>query len=98
MTLSGTQKPVGILSMALALAAIAFSLRALSPIPPGISTALPSKAASSNCGVVFKLAPASGSGWTESTMYTFTCLADGGYPFDGNLILDSAGNLYGAAD
>jgi uncharacterized repeat protein (TIGR03803 family) len=48
----------------------------------------------SNCGVVFKLAPAAGGGWTESTTYTFTCLSDGGYPY-ASLILDAAGNLYG---
>lgn len=48
----------------------------------------------SNCGVVFKLTPTSGGGWTESTTYTFTCLADGGYP-TGNLIFDASGNIYG---
>jgi len=56
------------------------------------------KGGASNCGVVFKLAPVSGGGWTESTTYTFTCLTDGGYPFDGDLILDAAGNLYGTAE
>jgi len=53
---------------------------------------------SSNCGVVFKLAPASGGSWTESTLHTFTCLDDGGDPGDGALVLDASGNLYGTAD
>jgi len=48
----------------------------------------------SNCGVVFKLAPASGGGWTDSTIYQFTCGNDGGFP-ESNLVLDSLGNLYG---
>jgi uncharacterized repeat protein (TIGR03803 family) len=47
----------------------------------------------SNCGVVFKLTPTSG-GFSVSTTYTFTCLADGGYP-TGDLVLDASGNLYG---
>jgi uncharacterized repeat protein (TIGR03803 family) len=44
-------------------------------------------------GIVYKLAP-SGSGWTESTIYTFTQQSDGGEPY-GGLIFDAAGNLYG---
>src|SRR5260370_42094863 len=49
-------------------------------------------------GTVFKLAP-SGSGWTETTLYSFC--AQGGSPCtDGAvplraLIMDGAGNLYG---
>lgn len=49
----------------------------------------------SSCGVVFKLTK-SGSGWTESVIYSFTGGNDGGTPFSG-VIFDSAGNLYGAA-
>lgn len=46
------------------------------------------------CGTVFKLTP-SGSGWTETVLYSFTGTnGDGAYP-TGNLILDSEGNLYG---
>ncbi|MFZ0914619.1 MAG: choice-of-anchor tandem repeat GloVer-containing protein, partial [Candidatus Korobacteraceae bacterium] len=45
------------------------------------------------CGVVYKLTPA-GSGWTESTVYTFTGGADGAAPWAG-VTLDQAGNLYG---
>jgi len=41
-------------------------------------------------GTVFKLSP-SGGGWTFSTIYNFT---GGGQPW-GNLVVDSAGNLYG---
>jgi uncharacterized repeat protein (TIGR03803 family) len=46
------------------------------------------------CGTVFKLTP-SGSGWTETVLYSFTGTnGDGSYP-TGNLVLDSEGNLYG---
>jgi uncharacterized repeat protein (TIGR03803 family) len=46
-------------------------------------------------GIVFELSPGKNGVWTEKTLYQF-----GGYPTDGalsvaNLILDSAGNLYG---
>jgi len=44
-------------------------------------------------GTVFELSP-SGSGWTETTLYTFTNKKDGGYPIAG-LLRDSAGNLFG---
>jgi len=47
------------------------------------------------CGVVFKMAPAIGGGWTESTVYAFTGGADGSHPYSA-LIFDAAGNLYGA--
>lgn len=46
-------------------------------------------------GAVYKLAPKSGGGWTETVLYSFTGNADGGYPL-GGLIFDQAGNLYGA--
>jgi uncharacterized repeat protein (TIGR03803 family) len=46
-------------------------------------------------GTVFELTP-SGSTWTESILHNFEMQADGGTPYAG-LILDSAGNLYGAA-
>jgi uncharacterized repeat protein (TIGR03803 family) len=45
-------------------------------------------------GVVFELSP-SGSGWTESVLYSFTGGNDGAGPFSG-LIFDPSGNLYGA--
>jgi len=45
-------------------------------------------------GTVLELAP-SGSGWTETVLYSFTRGGDGAYPFAG-VILDKAGNLYGS--
>jgi uncharacterized repeat protein (TIGR03803 family) len=49
-------------------------------------------------GVVFRLAP-SGSGWTESVLYSFcaqggTACTDGAFP-EASPIMDGAGNLYG---
>ena len=49
----------------------------------------------SGCGVIYKLAP-SGSGWTESVLYTFAGGSGGGNPFD-SLVFDSTGDLYGTA-
>ena len=49
----------------------------------------------SGYGVVFKLAPGSG-GWTANVLHAFTGQHDGQKPY-GDLILDSAGNLYGTA-
>jgi len=47
------------------------------------------------CGVVFQLSP-SGSGWTETVLYSFhEQNNDGGNP--GNLLQDGAGNLYGVS-
>ncbi len=45
-------------------------------------------------GTIYKLTP-SGSGWTESILYSFTGGTDGANPYAG-LISDPAGNLYGA--
>lgn len=45
------------------------------------------------CGVVFELSP-TGAGWAETVLHTFSGGHDGNGPF-GNLIRDSAGNLYG---
>jgi len=47
------------------------------------------------CGTVFKLTP-SGSGWTESILWSFTDGPDGALP-GGTLAMDGQGNLYGAA-
>ena len=44
-------------------------------------------------GNVYKLSPSGGS-WTYTDLYDFTGLADGALP-DGNLVMDSSGNLYG---
>jgi uncharacterized repeat protein (TIGR03803 family) len=47
------------------------------------------------CGTVFKLAPNSHGGWTESVLYSFTgSNGDGGNP-NTDLVFDSKGNLYG---
>jgi hypothetical protein len=46
-----------------------------------------------NCGTVFKLSHAP-NGWAETVLYRFKDGADGALP-EGNLVLDSAGNLYG---
>ena len=47
------------------------------------------------CGTVFELSP-SGSGWSETTLYTFE---DNGFGFGPwpRLVFDGSGNLYGAA-
>lgn len=45
------------------------------------------------CGIVYELSP-NGSGWTETTLYTFQGSTDGIAPM-GGLIFDGAGNLYG---
>ena len=49
-------------------------------------------------GTVFKLSPAAtpGTSWTETTLYAFTGLTDGGDPL-GGVIFDRKGNLYGTA-
>jgi hypothetical protein len=48
-----------------------------------------------DCGAVFELFPPSGAGgvWTESTLYSFQCFADGAAP--NNVIPGPDGNLYG---
>ena len=45
-------------------------------------------------GNVFQLAP-SGTAWTENILHQFELLSDGGIPYAG-IVLDHAGNLYGA--
>jgi uncharacterized repeat protein (TIGR03803 family) len=47
-------------------------------------------------GEVFELSPATGGGWTEAVLYSFTGGEDGSRPMS-NLVLDDAGNLYGTA-
>jgi hypothetical protein len=44
-------------------------------------------------GTVFELSP-SGSIWNLTTFYTFSGIGDGGNPST-NVVLDSAGNIYG---
>jgi len=52
--------------------------------------------ANDGCGAIFELSPKSGGGWTESVLYSFQNSSDGGVPY-GGLVMDAAGNLYGAA-
>jgi uncharacterized repeat protein (TIGR03803 family) len=53
----------------------------------------PDCAPPNGCGVVFKLSPGTG-GWVETVLHTFNGGSDGSFP-NGNLVFDSAGNLYG---
>jgi uncharacterized repeat protein (TIGR03803 family) len=46
-------------------------------------------------GVVYELSPGASGTWTESVIYRFRIRQDGQYP-SGGLVLDSAGDLYGA--
>jgi len=51
-----------------------------------------------NCGAVFELSPASGGGWTYTTLYGFSGANNGTYhPGLSGLTIDKAGNLYGSA-
>jgi hypothetical protein len=49
------------------------------------------------CGTVYEMSPPAQKGdpWTETTLYSFKRGNDGYVP-QGNLVFDSAGNLYGA--
>lgn len=47
-----------------------------------------------NAGTAFEISPAGGGKWTETVLHTFTGGKDGSFPF--GLILDAAGNPYGA--
>jgi uncharacterized repeat protein (TIGR03803 family) len=47
-------------------------------------------------GTIFELIPSANGTWTTRQLYTFTGGADGANPV-GRLVMDSAGNLYGAA-
>src|SRR5262249_38091842 len=46
------------------------------------------------CGVVFELTPNQGGTWTQTTIHTFN-VGSGGIQPHSQLLLDSAGNLYG---
>jgi len=48
------------------------------------------------CGTIYKIAPASGGGWTLTVLYEFSNGTNGFYPYAG-LTMDNAGNLYGTA-
>jgi len=51
---------------------------------------------SQDMGVVYKLTPNSGGGWTYGLLHTFVGGKDGSYPQVGILAFNTAGNLYGA--
>jgi hypothetical protein len=53
--------------------------------------------ANAGCGTVYELSPPQqpGGAWTETTLYSFATAKEG-YLAIGNLVFDSAGNLYGA--
>ena len=46
-------------------------------------------------GTVFELTPATGGGWTETVLHSFSKNGRGGYQLHCSPILDGAGNLYG---
>jgi uncharacterized repeat protein (TIGR03803 family) len=48
-----------------------------------------------NNGTVFKFSPGAGGGWTESILHSFDANGIDGAGPAGNVILDSAGNIYG---
>jgi uncharacterized repeat protein (TIGR03803 family) len=48
-------------------------------------------------GSVFQLSPNQGGGWALTVLYSFSDSADGGYPY-GGVVLDKAGNVYGATN
>jgi uncharacterized repeat protein (TIGR03803 family) len=50
---------------------------------------------SQGMGVVYKLTPNSGGGWTYGLLHTFVGGKDGSYPQVGMLTFDTVGNLYG---
>ena len=53
-----------------------------------------SQCSNDGCGTVFQLTPSSNGTWRETVLHAFQGGSDGIYP-GGNLLFDSAGNLYG---
>jgi uncharacterized repeat protein (TIGR03803 family) len=49
-----------------------------------------------NCGTVFELSPIEGGGWRETQLHSFGYRGDGASPGYAGVIMDAAGNLYGA--
>jgi uncharacterized repeat protein (TIGR03803 family) len=50
-----------------------------------------------SCGIVFELKRGTNGKWTEKVLHAFSGGNDGGNPY-GNLIFDTAGNLYGTTE
>jgi uncharacterized repeat protein (TIGR03803 family) len=49
-----------------------------------------------DAGTVYELTPAAGGAWTESVLHSFADNGNDGYNPDAGVVLDAAGNLYGA--
>ncbi len=49
-------------------------------------------------GTVFELSPGAGGAWTETVLHSFGAPGDGNDPDYGALVMDAAGNLYGATN
>jgi len=47
------------------------------------------------CGTIFKLTPTRSGGWKHTVLYAFPVASEGSFP-TGGVIVDKAGNLYGA--
>jgi uncharacterized repeat protein (TIGR03803 family) len=56
------------------------------------------KACGLGCGTVFELSPVTGGGWTETVIHSFADNGTDGAIAYGGLIIDGAGNLYGATN
>jgi uncharacterized repeat protein (TIGR03803 family) len=52
-------------------------------------------AAACNCGTIFKMTRGGGGKWTESVSYRFPGAPGAGFAYNG-MVVDSAGNIYGA--
>ena len=52
-------------------------------------------AANCNCGTIFKMTRGTGGKWTESVPYRFPGTPGAGFAYNG-MVVDSAGNIYGA--
>ena len=48
-----------------------------------------------NAGTVYELSPATGGGWTEQILYSFSYAIGDGYSPQGGVVFDGNGNLYG---
>ena len=55
----------------------------------------PSKTFMEGCGVVFKLAPATGGTWNYSIVYRFSGGVDGAFLTDDHLVIDANGDIFG---
>jgi uncharacterized repeat protein (TIGR03803 family) len=56
------------------------------------------KACQTGCGAVYEISPVAGGGWKETVLHSFADNGTDGTWLYGGLIIDSAGNLYGATN